>query len=214
MSMTFARSSTYGLTKSTSRVVLARIARANGMRLTSALPARSRALARSWIHEVTSVSAGPPLGGLYLKPPSAGGLCDGVITIPSPLCSVRPAIVDEDGVRDDRRRRHAVVALDDRLDAFGRQDLERRSLGRAGEGVRVLAQEERTVDPALAAVIADRLGDRQDVRLGERVIERRAPVAAGAEGDALRADRRDRAGWCNRLARAPGRRSRHSAGAS
>ena len=32
---------------------------------------------------VASVSAGPPLGGLYLKPPSRGGLCEGVTTIPS-----------------------------------------------------------------------------------------------------------------------------------
>jgi hypothetical protein len=30
-----------------------------------------------------SVPAGPPSGGLYLKPPSGGGLCDGVTTIPS-----------------------------------------------------------------------------------------------------------------------------------
>ena len=32
---------------------------------------------------VASESAGPPWGGLYLKPPSAGGLWDGVTTIPS-----------------------------------------------------------------------------------------------------------------------------------
>ena len=32
---------------------------------------------------LASVSAGPPLGGLYLKPPSVGGLCDGVMTMPS-----------------------------------------------------------------------------------------------------------------------------------
>ena len=32
---------------------------------------------------VASVSAGPPDGGLYLKPPSRGGLCDGVTTMPS-----------------------------------------------------------------------------------------------------------------------------------
>ena len=32
---------------------------------------------------MTSVSAGPPWGGLYLKPPSPGGLCDGVTTMPS-----------------------------------------------------------------------------------------------------------------------------------
>ena len=30
-----------------------------------------------------SVGAGPPSGGLYLKPPSAGGLWDGVTTMPS-----------------------------------------------------------------------------------------------------------------------------------
>ena len=30
----------------------------------------------------------PPFGGLYLKPPSSGGLCEGDITTPSarPLC--------------------------------------------------------------------------------------------------------------------------------
>lgn len=36
---------------------------------------------------VSPASAGPPVGGLYLKPPSAGGLCDGVTTIPSALAS-------------------------------------------------------------------------------------------------------------------------------
>src|SRR5262249_10724124 len=43
-------------------------------------------------HSVTSVSAGPPLGGLYLKPPSSGGLCEGVTTIPSAKCSFRPRL--------------------------------------------------------------------------------------------------------------------------
>jgi hypothetical protein len=27
--------------------------------------------------------AGPPCGGLYLMPPSSGGLCEGVMTMPS-----------------------------------------------------------------------------------------------------------------------------------
>ena len=40
-------------------------------------------MARSSIQVVTSASAGPPSGGLYLNPPSGGGLCDGVTTIPS-----------------------------------------------------------------------------------------------------------------------------------
>ena len=39
-----------------------------------------------------SVSAGPPLGGLYLKPPSAGGLWEGVTTIPSARRPRRPRL--------------------------------------------------------------------------------------------------------------------------
>ena len=41
---------------------------------------------------VASESAGPPCGGLYLKPPSPGGLCDGVTTIPSARPLVRPRL--------------------------------------------------------------------------------------------------------------------------
>ena len=48
------------------------------------------AFARFWIAPVTRVSAGPPLGGLYLNPPSSGGLCDGVITTPSASPADRP----------------------------------------------------------------------------------------------------------------------------
>ena len=50
------------------------------------------ALARASIALVTSVSAGPPEGGLYLKPPSSGGLCDGVTTMPSASPVVRPRL--------------------------------------------------------------------------------------------------------------------------
>src|SRR5215472_6125886 len=57
------------------------------MRFTLLFPARNRSFARFCTHAVTSLSAGPPLGGLYLKPPSSGGLWDGVITMPS----ARPA---------------------------------------------------------------------------------------------------------------------------
>ena len=45
--------------------------------------------ARFAIQFVASESAGPPCGGLYLKPPSDGGLCDGVITMPSASPSAR-----------------------------------------------------------------------------------------------------------------------------
>ena len=54
--------------------------------------ARQQALARSSIHLVTCVSAGPPCGGLYLIPPSSGGLCEGVITMPSLWPDARPRL--------------------------------------------------------------------------------------------------------------------------
>ena len=41
---------------------------------------------------MTLVSAGPPLGGLYLKPPSSGGLCEGVMTMPSACAPAPPAL--------------------------------------------------------------------------------------------------------------------------
>ena len=92
MSSTAGRSSTYPARKSYRCVVPAARARAYGMRRTSLSPAAMSALARSWIHRVASVSAGPPLGGLYLKPPSSGGLCDGVTTIPSASPDFRPRL--------------------------------------------------------------------------------------------------------------------------
>ena len=95
------------------------------------------------------------------------------------------AVVDEDGSRDDRRRRHAVVALDDGLDPVGRQDLKRGALGRRGQRVRVLAHVERAVRALATPVVADGLGDGQDVGLGERAVQRRATMAAGAEADQL-----------------------------
>ena len=62
------------------------------MRRTSRLPAASSSLAVRSIQAVASVSAGPPLVGLYLKPPSSGGLCDGVITMPSARPAFRPRL--------------------------------------------------------------------------------------------------------------------------
>ena len=68
-------------------------ARARGRvtRRTPSSPAASNSLARSWINEVMSDPAGPPSGGLYLKPPSRGGLWLGVTTMPS----ARPGSVVE-----------------------------------------------------------------------------------------------------------------------
>ena len=60
-------------------------ARWNGVRSIVSHPSSSRVFARCWIQSVTSVPAGPPWGGLYLKPPSDGGLWLGVMTIPSAI---------------------------------------------------------------------------------------------------------------------------------
>jgi hypothetical protein len=91
-STTFGRSSTYVPRKSYADA--AARARPNGTRSTSPRPARMSSLARAAITEVASVSAGPPCGGLYLKPPSEGGLCEGVTTMPSarPEPLVRPPL--------------------------------------------------------------------------------------------------------------------------
>ena len=148
--------------------------------------------ASSWIQRVTSVSAGPPLGGLYLKPPSSGGLCDGVTTMPSarPPCSHVAAVRDEDRVRHRGGRREPVVGVDPDVDPVGRQHLERRPPGGLGQRVRVAADEQRTAVALRGPVAADGLGRGQDVRLVERGLERRAAVARRPEGDPLGRDRR------------------------
>ncbi len=64
----------------------------NGTRFTARIPSRRISLARLAITLVASVSAGPPLGGLYLDPPSRGGLCDRVTTMPSARSVSRPRL--------------------------------------------------------------------------------------------------------------------------
>ena len=95
------------------------------------------------------------------------------------------AVVHENRVRDDRCRGHALIALDDRVHPVGDEHLERRALSRLGQRVGVLPHVERAVDPLAAPVIADGLGDRGDMGLGERAGEWRTPVSAGAEDHAL-----------------------------
>src|SRR5437588_8868474 len=67
-------------------------ARATGIRLTPASFAARNSFAIFSIAPVMPTSAGPPFGGLYLKPPSSGGLCDGVMTKPSPNPALRPRL--------------------------------------------------------------------------------------------------------------------------
>ena len=82
-SMTAGRSSTYSPMKSCRPVVSTASAWASVIRRTPARRSARYALARSCTGPVMSPPAGPPSGGLYLKPPSRGGLCDGVTTMPS-----------------------------------------------------------------------------------------------------------------------------------
>src|SRR5487761_2034777 len=62
------------------------------MRFTPVRACSSRSLAAASMPPVMSSPAGPPFGGLYLKPPLSGGLCEGVTTMPSASPEVRPRL--------------------------------------------------------------------------------------------------------------------------
>src|SRR3954467_13092269 len=121
------------------------------MRLMSRRPFSRKPLAARSIAEVMSVSAGPPLGGLYLKPPSSGGLCDGVTTTPSARPGDRPRVETRIAGRTPGAagRRWvwgvAVPAVDERGDVVGREHLQRGDHRGLAQGVRVAAHEKRAV---------------------------------------------------------------------
>ncbi len=77
------------------------------------------------------------------------------------------AVVNDNGPRYYGRGSNAVILLNDGLDVIGGQDFERGALRRSGQRVGVLAHVERAVGSLAAPVVADGLGDGQDVRLGE-----------------------------------------------
>ena len=95
------------------------------------------------------------------------------------------AVVDEDCVRDDRRRRHAVSLLDDRLHPVCRQYFERRALSRPRNRMCILAHIEGALSSLSFAVVADRLRDRENVSFGKRTAQRLAAMTAGPEDDKL-----------------------------
>src|SRR5262245_56268890 len=94
-------------------------------------------------------------------------------------------VVDENSVRDNRRRGYSIILLNDGFDIVGGQHLERGALGGPGHRVGVLADVERAVGALATPAVADRLRDGQDMRLSERTVQRRAPVPAGAEAHEL-----------------------------
>ncbi len=77
------------------------------------------------------------------------------------------AVGDQDREGYRRGGRVAVPRIDPHLNACGRQDLHGRLLGRAGQRVRVLADQERSVDALVAAVFDDRSRGGDDVGLVE-----------------------------------------------
>src|SRR4029077_149154 len=91
------------------------------------------------------------------------------------------AIVGQDRMRDDGRRRIAAVAVDHDVDSVRGEDFDRAGERRLGQRMRIHPQEERTIDPALYAKPADRLRYREDVRFVERPSERRTPVTRSPE---------------------------------
>ena len=122
------------------------------------------------IDVVTLVSAGPPSGGLYLKPPSSGGLCEGVMTIPSARPLLRFLIVGQDRMRNDRRRRVSIAIIDHRGYVIGRKYLERASYGGSDSAWVSIPMNSGPLMP-FAFGMTDRLADRQDMRLVEGAIE-------------------------------------------
>ena len=94
-------------------------------------------------------------------------------------------VVTQNGVGDDRGRREAEASLNAGLDPVRRQHFHRAGKGGFGQGVGIHADEQRTRDPGLLAILHQRLGHRQDVGLGEGVMQGAATVAGGAEGHPL-----------------------------
>ncbi|CAB4906457.1 unannotated protein [freshwater metagenome] len=91
----------------------------------------------------------------------------------------------QDGVADRRGGRVAVGVVDQDGDVVGGEHLQCGDPGRLGQPVGVAADEQRPVVPLALAVLHDRLGGGQDVRLVERAVQAGPAVAAGAEHDLL-----------------------------
>jgi len=120
-------------------------------------------------------AAGPPSGGLYLKPPSSGGLWEGVTTMPAAL------VMHENRAGERRRRGVAAARVHQHAHVVGGQHLQRGDEGRLGQGVGVAADEQRAGDARPGPVVADRLRRGGDVVLVEGQPQRRPAVAGGAE---------------------------------
>jgi len=87
------------------------------------------------------------------------------------------AVVNQDCPRNDWCWCDTVVLLDDGFHPVAREHFQRGALGRRGQSVCILAHVERTVGALTPPIVADGLGDRQNVCLGEGTAQRRAAMS-------------------------------------
>ena len=96
-------------------------------------------------------------------------------------CAVRAQNCDGHG----GGRRVGAARINARVDAGGCEDLQGGAPRGFTQGVRVTTDEQRTIDALRCAVLDDRRGDGDDVRLVELAVQRGAAVARCSECDAL-----------------------------
>ena len=96
-----------------------------------------------------------------------------------------PAVVRNDRAGNDRGGCDAIVPLNHGLDMVRGQHFQGGALRRGRQGMGVPAHLQRAIDFLGGAVIADGLCHGQNMGLGERAVERRAAMTAGAKGHHL-----------------------------
>ena len=85
--------------------------------------------------------------------------------MPSASPVLAAAIVGQNRVRDRRRRRVFIPFRDHHLHAVGCQHFQRTGERRLGKRMRIDAEKERPIDFLLVPVQANRLSDREDMRI-------------------------------------------------
>ncbi len=106
---------------------------------------------------------------------------DDAIRVPNAIGSV----VRQDRQRDRRCRHKTIRSVNHHRHAVRGQNFERRGMCRFGQGVSVLTDEQRSLDPLAGSVLTDGLGCRRDVGVVETRVQRRSTVARRAEAHLL-----------------------------
>ncbi len=166
-------------------VVAARRARACGMRRTPFSSASRNVFATAWIESVTSRPAGPPCGGLYLKPPSRGGLCEGVTTMPSACVPTPPRLCLTMACEMAGVGVYALPAASTTSTPLAASTSSALVACGCRQRMRVDTHEQRAGDALTASVVAYGLRDGEHMPFVEREVKRRAAVARRPKGHPL-----------------------------